>query len=190
MTHSRQFLLAVLPVAVLCCGCADLKSRMADIRPPDRPSQLSAYDSFVGSWEWEAKVVGLEDDPEGQWTGTATWAWTLDKRFLRATMSARNNNSSFDAAGFWSWHPTKKKYVWWMFSNWGYPQEGTAHYDSSAQRWVMPYTSVGLDGTTSYGRYEMVVAGPDRLEWRMSEWADPLHLVKKSEMVGAYQRTR
>lgn len=188
MIRSRHSLFAVLPVAAVCCGCADLKTRMAEIQPPARVSELSAYDNFVGSWDWEAKVVGMEDTPDGKWTGTTTWTWTLDKRVLNGALSASNGRLSFDATGHWSWHPTKKKYVWWMFNNWGYPQEGTAYYDADRQRWVMPYKSVGLDGTTSYGRYEMEAVNGDRLEWRMTEWADALHLIKKSEMVGHYQR--
>ncbi len=52
----------------------------------------------------------------------------------------------------------------------------------------MDYKSVGLDGTTSYGRYHMTVVDDDTLDWRMEEWADGLHLVKKMEMKGTYKR--
>nr|NIP84766.1 hypothetical protein [Planctomycetales bacterium] len=52
----------------------------------------------------------------------------------------------------------------------------------------MKYVSVGLDGTTSYGYYQMKVVDDDTLDWEMVEWADALHLAKKLEMTGTYKR--
>jgi len=52
----------------------------------------------------------------------------------------------------------------------------------------MPFTSVGLDGTTSYGLYTMQVVDDDTLDWTLIEWADGLHTIMKSEMRGTYKR--
>ena len=130
------------------------------------------------------------DDPGEEWKGTATWNWTLDERCLEGKMSVHSAHADFNTAGFWSWNPKSKKYVWWMFNNWGHPQEGTAKYDPDGKTWIMSYRSVGLDGNRSYGRYRMTVVDNDTLDWRMDEWADALHLVKKAEMVGTYKRSR
>ncbi len=105
-------------------------------------------------------------------------------------MSSRNPSTSFDTAGIWSWHPKSKKYQWWMFNNWGYPQAGTAHYDADAKRWQMNYRSVGLDGTTSFGWHRMTIVDNDTLDWSVKEWADPLNLIPKMEMKGTYKRQR
>ena len=168
-------------------GCASSNARVADLTRPARAEKLDAYQVFVGSWDWQADTVG-PDGAQDHWTGTAKWEWTLDNRCLRGTMTAKSSDASYDATGMWSWHPTRKRYIWWMFNNWGYPQEGSARYDESTKRWIMSYTSVGLDGTTSYGRHEISVEDENTLEWHMQEWADALHLITKIEMTGTYKR--
>ena len=188
MNFSRyRLLFAATALLGTALGCASSNVQLATLERPDRAEELAAYDVFVGDWDWQADVVG-GDGADQHWTGTAKWKWTLDNRALRGSMSSRSGDTSFDAEGLWSWHPKRKKYVWTMFNSWGYPQEGSAQYDESKQHWVMPYTSVGLDGTTSYGEYEMTVVGQDTLEWHMIEWADPFHLGKKIEMTGSYTR--
>ena len=133
------------------------------------------------------------------WTGEATWRWTMDNHWLHGQMSAKSANAEFQAGGVWGWHPKKRQYVWWMFNNWGYPQEGTATYCQESKTWWMKYVSVlvaievagrtlGLDGTTSYGYYQMKAVDDNTLEWEMVEWADVLHLAKKLEMTGTYKR--
>jgi hypothetical protein len=54
----------------------------------------------------------------------------------------------------------------------------------------MTFKSVGLDGTTSFGRYQMTVVNNDTLDWHLDEWADGMHLVKKMEMKGSYKRRK
>lgn len=182
----RSVALIALVAVVAGSGCAP-KIDFAALERPARAAELDAYDVFVGTWNWEAEVLN-SDAPDNRWTGKAQWRWALDKRYLHGTMSAKGAHTDFEAAGIWSWHPQAKKYKWWMFNNWGYPQEGTASYDEQAKCWTMNYTSVGLDGTTSYGYYRMTVAGADKLDWELVEWADLTHLVKKLEMKGAYTR--
>jgi len=187
MYIARPALLAASVGLISCYGCASTRSRLADVKPPQRPSQLAAYDVFVGNWNWEAQIDDAEP-ADKHWSGTATWAWTLDNRFLQGTMSAHSERLSFTATGLWGWHPTRKQYTWWLFNDWGFPQEGTARYDEGHGRWIMPYTSVGLDGTKSYGRYEMTVVSHDELAWTMTEWADPFHTIQKIAMTGTYRR--
>ena len=103
-------------------------------------------------------------------------------------MSAGSEGTKFEAEGIWSWHPKSKKYIWWMFNNWGYPQEGTARYDADTKCWRMDYRSVGLDGTRSYGSYKMKVVDDNMLDWCVVEWADRLPLVKKMGMSGIHKR--
>lgn len=188
MSGLRRIMALAGPVLVLATsGCASSNVRVADLARPARAQELDAYQVFVGSWDWQADTVGPEGTQD-HWTGTAKWEWTLDNRCLLYTMTAKSSDASFEATGIWSWHPTSKRYIWWMFNNWGYPQEGSARYEESTGRWVMSYTSVGLDGTTSYGRYEMSVEDENTLQWRMKEWADALHLIPKIEMTGSYKR--
>jgi hypothetical protein len=170
-------------------GCAAPKVDFSNIKQPARPSELEAFDVFVGSWTWEAEVLNAED-PDKKWTGTAEWKWTLDKRCLRGAFQSQSQRTKFEAEGIWSWHPTKKKYIWGMFNNWGYPQRGDATYNATSKSWCMDYKSVGLDGTTSYGRYNMTVADNNTLDWKMVEWADGLHTAKKVEMTGKYTRKK
>ncbi len=178
---------AMAGVAVWFAGCAAPTVDFSQIERPARPAELDAYKVFEGEWTWEAEVVNAEGEDK-EWTGEASWGWALEDRWLHGQMSAKSANAEFEAGGIWGWHPQKKKYVWWMFNNWGYPQEGTASYNEESKTWCMKYTSVGLDGTTSYGCYCVTVAGDDTLEWKMVEWADALHTFKKLEMTGTYTR--
>ena len=175
--------------ALLVSGCAAPQVDYTKIERPERPAELDAYNVFAGSWTWEAEMLNAEE-PNKKWTGKASWRWTLDKRCLHGQMSADSGDTHYETAGIWSWHPRSKKYIWWMFNDWGYPQEGTASYDETDKTWKMPFQSVGLDGTTSYGSYSMKVADNDTLEWRLQEWADMMHLFKKLEMTGTYKRVR
>jgi hypothetical protein len=188
MRNARKTLAPTLLItAALLGGCAAPTVDFTTVEQPARAEELAAYDVFVGRWTWHAEVLNAEGEDKN-WTGTAEWKWTLDDRTLHGLISARSTNASFDAAGVWSWHPKAKKYIWWMFNNWGYPQEGTATYDKESRTWIMKYTSVGLDGTASHGYYKMTVADSDTLEWSVVEWADPLHMFKKLEMKGTYTR--
>ncbi len=182
--------IAVLAVTVSACsglGCAARNVDLSQVERPARSPKLSAFDVFVGSWNWQAEILNA-DEQSRHWSGTARWEWTLDKRCLRGTLVAKSQAQNYEASGFWSWHPVQRTYVWWMFNNWGYPQEGSATYDESAKRWTMNYRSIGLDGTRSYGRHVLTVVDSDTLEWSAVEWADPLRLIKKIEMQGTYKR--
>ena len=176
-----------LVMVLLVGACGAPKVDFSAIKRPTRAVELDAYNPFVGSWTWEAKLLNAEGT-DTDWSGTAVWKWSLDKRCLVGDISSKSERAEFNATGIWSWHPTQKKYIWWMFNNWGFPQQGTAKYDEATKTWTMPYTSVGLDGTTSYGCFRMQAVDNDTLDWCMVEWADALHLVKKLEMKGAYKR--
>ena len=180
-------MVVLVVMAGVLVGCAAPTLDFSTIERPARPAELDAYNVFAGSWIWEAEMLNAEG-ADRAWNGTAEWRWTLDKRCLHGQMSMTNGRASFDSEGIWSWHPKTKKYVWWMFNNWGYPQQGTADYDESTKTWSMRYTSVGLDGGTSHGRYTITVVDDDTLEWNMAEWADALYLFKKTEMKGTYKR--
>lgn len=184
----RAYLLIVTP-ATLLTGCSAKNLDLSQISQPDRSARLDAYEVFVGSWTWSATMVNASEGGR-DWTGTADWKWSLDGRCLVGNLSAESAHAKFASSGVWSWHPTRKRYIWWMFNNWGYPQQGKANYDESSRTWRMDYRSVGLDGTRSYGRYVMKVVDRDTLDWRMDEWADSLHLYKKMEMVGTYKRAK
>ena len=186
-TSQRTGVVAIVAMAGVLVGCAAPTLDFSTIERPARPVELDAYNVFAGSWIWEAEMLNAEGADKA-WNGTAEWRWTLDKRCLHGQMSTANGRAAFESEGIWSWHPKTKKYVWWMFNNWGYPQEGTADYDESNKSWSMRYTSVGLDGTTSYGRHRMTVVDADTLEWDVVEWADPTRLITKMEMRGTYKR--
>ena len=187
--YTRTGLVLGAVAAILVSGCAPRNVDFAQIQRPDRAAELEALDVFVGSWVWEAEVVNAEGEGK-DWKGTAEWRWTLDDRCLHGVLSAKSTQAAFDAAGDWTWHPQRKRYEWSMYNNWGYPQHGTAKYDAETKTWTMKYKSVGLDGTTSHGLYEMKVVGDDLLEWRNEEWADPMYWFKKIEMKGVYKRGR
>ena len=187
MTMKRWMVAAALPVlGAYLAGCAAPQVDFTKIQPPARPTELDAYNVFVGAWTWEAEMVNATDQYK-KWTGTASWQWGLDNRCLQGRLLAQSGDKKFESLGVWSWHPAKKQYMWWMFNNWGYPQEGSATYDAATKTWRMPYESVGLDGTKSHGVYTMKVADAGTLEWTCAEWADPLHMVKKMEMKGTYK---
>lgn len=194
MKRKRSVVALVVPILGLwSSGCSVSVVNLSSFKRPPRAPQLDAYDNFVGQWDWEAEVVG-ETEGASSWKGKAEWKWALDKRYLHGTMSAESDDAKFEAAGVWSWHPKRKKYVWSMFNNWGYPQHGTARYCKACCAgggcWRMDYKGVGLDGTTSYGRYTMCEKDSDTLDWSMIEWADPLHIIKKTEMKGTYKRRK
>ncbi len=184
----RSGLRALGFVAVLACagGCGG-KAGYGDLQRPARPAEMSAYAPFVGSWTWEADMT-IRDQPAERWTGTAEWRWTLDERLLAGRISASSGDNAFDSEGMWGLNPRSGKYVWWMFNNWGYPQHGTARYKAADRCWTMHYRSIGLDGTTSHGRYKLRFVDDNTIDWQMTEWLDPLHLIQKVEMKGTYRR--
>lgn len=168
-------------------GCTVPNVDFSTINRPDRAPELDAYNVFVGSWTWEAEMLNAVER-DRSWSGTAEWSWILDKRCLRGEISSRSEHTEFTAAGIWSWNPKSKQYIWTMFNNWGYPQNGRAKFDAVTASWDMDYRSIGLDGTTSYGRHRIRVVDDDTLAWDLSEWADALHTIKKMEMRGTYKR--
>jgi len=168
-------------------GCTARNVDFSKIQRPQRSAELDAYDVFVGDWNWTAKVLNAKEG-DSNWTGAAHWDWTLDKRALEGTLSAKSASAQFEARGLWSWHPKRHRYIWTMFNDWGYPQHGYARYEEAKRRWVMNYKSVGLDGTRSTGRYIMTAVDNNTLEWSLDEWAGPLHLIKKLRMEGTYTR--
>ena len=182
-------MLAVLIGVVSWSGCTVQRVDFSTIRQPDLSVEMNAFDVFVGSWTWEAEMKNAAE-ADRNWKGTATWGWDLDGRVLRGTIESKCANAQFKSSGVWSWHPTRQRYVWWMFNNWGYPQSGTARVSADGKAWTMKYHSVGLDGSTSYGQYKMTVVDHDTLDWSAVEWADPLHTIKKMEMCGRYKRVK
>lgn len=176
-------------LTLIVTGCQMTPIDVSQLQRPDRPGQLEAYDAFVGQWTWEA-TMGNAEGAGKQWHGTAEWNWTLDKRVLEGKISAASGSTEYEAKGFWSWHPTSHRYIWSMINNWGYPQSGKASYDQVNRRWRMDYVSVGLDGTTSFGRHILTVTDSNTIDWNLHEWADPLHLIPKMSMTGVYKRKR
>ncbi len=175
--------------AAIGTGCAAPRVDFSKVQRPARASELDAYNVFVGKWTWEAEAVNA-DAAHKKWTGTAEWEWTLDRQCLHGRMSLKSGDTALQTGGVWSWHPLAKEYIWSIFNNWGYPQSGTARYDPARKHWTMTYRAVGLDGTPSYGVYDMTVVDNDSLKWSMTEWADRLHCIKKLEMRGTYNRTK
>lgn len=176
-------------LVLLAGACSAPKVDFSQIKQPARATELDAYNPFVGSWTWEAKLLNAEG-ADADWNGTAVWKWSLDNRCLIGDIHSKSSRAEFMATGIWSWHPTKKRYMWWMFNNWGFPQDGTATYDAASKSWNMTYTSVGLDGTKSHGRYHMTVVDDNTLSWEMTEWADALHTIEKMTMKGTYHRQK
>jgi hypothetical protein len=168
-------------------GCAAPKVDFAEIQKPSKPPQMARFDVFVGTWNWEAQRIA-EGEPVETWTGTAKWDWVLDGTYLHGEMSSTGPHQSFSSRGYWGWHPTRNRYQWWMFNDWGFPQEGSARYDEDRKTWTMDYVGVGLDGTTSYGRYTITVLDAETLAWTMTEWADWTRWFKKIEMTGTYKK--
>jgi len=170
-------------------GCAAPKVDFSKINRPSRSAELDAYNIFVGAWNWEAEMLNAEG-PDKKWTGTAKWEWALDNRCLKGQLSSKTERTKFEATGVWSWDPVRRKYIWWMFNDWGYPQSGDARYNEKDKCWTMYYRSVGLDGTTSYGQYRMKAVDNNTLDWSAIEWADALHTITKMEMKGVYRRQK
>lgn len=187
MMRHRGNMFVACGVLLTSFGCTAKVVDFSSIQRPARAAELSAFDVFVGEWDWDAEVVNAVD-ADKEWNGTAQWSWILDDRCLHGSMSAKSANAQFETAGVWSWHPKKNKYIWWMFNNWGYPQEGTAKYDADAKEWSMPFKSIGLDGTTSHGLYTLTVINNDKIDWTLTEWVDVFHTIKKYEMQGSYVR--
>ena len=188
MNFTKRAITTIAPAFLLVfSSCTIQRVDLSGLAQPPRAPELDAYEAFVGSWTWDAVMLNAEDVDKA-WSGSAEWTWTLDKRCLEGKLSAKSASTNFDAQGIWSWHPRSHKYIWWMFNNWGYPQEGKATYNDATKTWNMSYISVGLDGTTSFGRHTMTVVNADTLEWDVVEWADPTHLITKMEMRGTYKR--
>jgi hypothetical protein len=186
MSTLRQLSKFAIIAAIALTGCAAKTVDMSKIHRPDRPSELDAYNTFVGSWTWQAEMMNA-DQAHRNWTGTAEWSWALDNRALHGHLTSTSGDVSFESAGLWSVSPGSKKYVWWMFNNWGYMQHGKATYNAGCKTWTMPFKSTGLDGTASEGEYVITVVDNNTLRWELHEWAS-MHMAKKIEMKGTYTR--
>ncbi len=188
MRMSRRAIAVVfVGVALGLSACSAPTIDLSTVKRPDRSPELDAYDMFVGSWTWEATLVNAEGEGR-DWNGTARWRWSLDNRCLQGDLHLKGADAEYDAIGMWSWHPKKHRYFWSMFNDWEYPQQGTASYDEASKTWEMNYKSVGLDGTTSYGRHVITVVDQNTLDWHNQEWVDPMHLFPKVEWKGVYKR--
>jgi len=186
MTLQRMVLTAVLIGGPAWFGCSARRVDVASLQRPERAAELDAFDAFVGNWKWTATMeVGESSET---WSGTSRWSWTLDKRCLQGQMTTRSANQEYETVGLWGWNAKQKQYEWSMFNSWGYPQVGTADYDASDKSWTLKYRSVGMDGTTSYGRMGLTIVDANTMDWTMTEWADPLHLVKKMRLTGRFTR--
>ncbi|MFQ5489096.1 MAG: DUF1579 family protein [Phycisphaerae bacterium] len=168
-------------------GCAAPKVDFSQIQRPERAPELRAYDVFVGNWDFKAEMLNAEGQDK-EWSGTASWQWALNERFLHGVLSAKSAQAEFESAGAWGWDKSRGKYVWWMFNDWGFVQHGPADYDADEKEWSMEYTGTGLDGTKSFGCYEVTVVDDDTIDWHMQEWADAFRCVSKMEMKGQYKR--
>ena len=186
MTRTHTPSLLLLPLALI-VGCASPKVDFAKIQRPARAAELDAFSVFVGNWNWEADVVSPAEEQDKHWTGSAQWDWTLDQTALHGRLSAKCARAEFESEGLWGRNPKTRKYEWSMFNNWGYPQDGTAHYDAASKTWTMSYNSIGLDGTASRGMYEMRVVDDNTLDWHLHE-KDSMGMVTKLEMKGTYRR--
>ncbi len=175
--------------AAMSAGCMVKNIDLSRIAQPERAAALDAYDVFVGEWSWEAAVQNT-DGPGKYWQGQAKWQWTLGKRCLTGTLSAKSDVATYNATGLWSWNPKTRAYEWSVFNDWGYTQHGSAKYDDAKRCWRMPFRGTGLDGTTSYGEHRMTVIDNDHLEWAFEEWTGPLHLIQKTKITATYTRTK
>ena len=186
MNAMRKSAFVIAPVLASLIGCSARTVNFADIHRPARAAEMSAFDVFVGTWNWQAEMLNA-DQAHKSWTGTATWQWTLDNRCLHGQLSAKSADCAFDTAGIWTWDVKSKKYIWWMFNNWGYPQQGTAKYDAASRSWTLNYKGTGLDGSASEGQYRLTVVDNNTIKWEMTEWTS-MRLAKKMEMKGTYTR--
>ncbi len=186
---SKVCITSLAMISFCMVGCTPRTVDFSSIERPARAAEMDAYNVFVGNWNWDAKMTNAADEDK-DWSGTANWSWTLDNRCLHGVMSGASTNASWEAAGIWSWHPNNKRYIWWMFNDWGYPQQGTAKFDADTKTWRMPFTSIGLDGTKSHGEYVLVVTDNNTIDWSLNEWADGLHTIKKFELIGTYTRRK
>ena len=186
MNLYRKFTVLAASMLAGLIGCSARTVNFAEIHRPPKAAELSAFDVFVGTWNWQAEMLN-GDAAHKSWTGTATWQWTLDDRCLHGQLAAKSGDVAFDTAGIWTWDAKSRKYIWWMFNNWGYPQQGTAKYDAANRSWTLNYKGTGLDGTPSTGQYRITVSDNNTLKWEMSEWA-AMHMAKKIEMKGTYTR--
>lgn len=187
MLSRHVIALCLVSVAAAAIGCTPKNVSPDMLTRPARAPQLEALRVFVGAWTWEAEILNAEPGVRN-WAGTASWTWTLDGRCLKGDIASQSGATRFASSGMWGWDDRARRYAWSMYNDWGHPQQGTASYNAKTGKWVMPYRSIGLDGTPSYGRYLMTVVDNNTLEWEMVEWADRLHLITKMEMKGTYRR--
>ena len=136
-------IMAVVLLSV--AGCMKPQEKLATLQRPERSAEMDALETFVGAWDVEAEMLGVEG-ADRMWKGMAEWRYTLDGRALAGNMSLRNPKAPFQTQGLWSYNPAKKTYVWSIFNDWGYPQQGKAKYKVDKQTWVMDYVGSGLDG--------------------------------------------
>jgi hypothetical protein len=186
MKLTKTILGLAMGSGVLLAGCGPVDVDFSKIQKPKPADELKPLDRFVGNWTWQAER-STGDGAVETWNGQASWKWVLGDMQLYGDLSV-SGPTSFQASGYWGWHPIRKTYIWHMHNDWGYPQEGTATYDDAAKSWTMNYKGIGLDGTDSWGRYVLTWVDDDTIEWSWTEWADAFRLIKKVEMTGAYKR--
>jgi hypothetical protein len=102
---------------------------------------------------------------------------------------SQNQSTKFEAEKGVGWHPREKS-TFGNVQQLGLSAARHARYDADDHCWTMDYQSVGLDGTTSHGRYTVHVVDSNTMDWSMTEWRFPFHIGKKVEMTGKYTRKK
>lgn len=174
--------MAMVLVAGLATGCSQQKMSMENMKAPERPKELDKLDFFVGTWTGtsEMKMPGSDKPMTG--TGTATYSWDLDRRFL--VMRGEYDMGQMGKMSMMSlhtWDPSAKKYFGWGFDSWGMTGTTTMTYDEAAKTWKMWTKGTDCQGQSTVGEGTIKVIDPGTMEMSFAEW-DSWKLHKKMEM--------
>lgn len=172
----RRLVIALaVPVLLLDVGCSRMRSRQMnpmEMEKPARPSELNKLDAWVGTWTGTAEVTEplIEGEEAPVFEGGETWAWTLNKMYLRGEgWHEMPDGDRMNYVSYVTWDDSEGKYRSWMFDDWGTYGNGWISADATGDNFTMTYVGYAANGDRSKGRGSIKMIGNDKMTWEWEE---------------------
>lgn len=160
MTATRRWVCAIVGVSATIA----VAGRGQEVVAPPKPPELRVLDAFVGTWNTDVHHKAAAWNPkEFKSSGTATYEWTLDGRFLQSRGLA--NPGKVEDLQIIGYDPEAKEYLMWYFNSQGAANGPVPGTWDPATRTLTWKGELG-DGIVSQNPVRFV--DKDTIEWRMT----------------------
>ncbi|MCZ6699733.1 MAG: DUF1579 family protein [Planctomycetota bacterium] len=186
MVRIRSLFVTSMVASIAIGGCSESTggpAEMGEMKAPPRPAELDMLDMFVGNWTTEGEMK-MPGEPEVMIsTGTISYEWTLDKKYLVEKWSMKMDEMEMEASGYWTWDAKAGKYKIWWFDSFGTWATGSSSYDATTKTWSMNSKGTNpMDGKPSWGGGSVKFPDANTMEGTWTEWDNVLKWGDAMEM--------